>query len=107
MGPRWKWFLWRFVASIVLVAISLFLFSLAPMGDFIIWPFAIVSLVTAIVIWFYRHPDGYYGHEGSMRGSPRTEHERRVENDQAIQAERNSIGLSGYWVDRRFFGRFK
>jgi hypothetical protein len=89
------------------MAISLFLFSLVPMGDLIIWPFAIVCFMSAIVIWFYRHPDGYHGHDGAITRGPRNEHERQVENDQAIQAERNSAGLSGYWVDRRYFGRFK
>lgn len=95
------------MTSIVLIAISLFLFSLAPMGDFIIWPFAIVSFITAIMIWFYRHPDGNYGHEGTNPGGSRTEHERQVADDQTIQAERNMIGLRGYWVNRQYFGRFK
>jgi len=110
MSPRGKWFLWRFVLSAVLISFSLFLFSLDwNFGIFLIglWMIAAVCFVTAIAIWFYSHPDGYFGHDGELSKGPRTQHEMRRERYSAKQAELNRIGLSGFWVNRRNFGRFK
>ena len=110
MGSRWKWFLWRFVLSAVLISFSLFLFSLDwSLGYFLIgfWLIAAVCFVTAIAIWFYSHPDGYSGHDGEISKGPRTQHEMERERKRSQQAELNRIGLSGYWVNRRYFGRFK
>ncbi|NLX47326.1 MAG: hypothetical protein GXY70_04055 [Euryarchaeota archaeon] len=109
MSPRWKWFLWRSVLSAVLVSISLYLFTLDwSLGFFLIglWAIAAVCFVTAIAIWLYSHPDGCSGHEGEPPKGPRTQHEMGRERRRSQQAELNIIGLSGYWVNRRSFGRF-
>ena len=110
MDPRWKWFLWRFVLSVVMMSFSLYLFTLDwSLGYFLLGPWLIAALcfVTAIAIWFYSHPDGYSGYEREPSKGPRTQHEMEKERRQVKQAELNRISLSGYWVNRRYFGRFK
>lgn len=37
----------------------------------------------------------------------RTAHEMKMERDRYKLAELNRLGLSGYWVNRRHYGRFK
>ena len=61
----------------------------------------------AIAIWFYRHPDSHYRPEREGRAVPLTDHERKMNYHRSKQDELNSMGLSGFWVDRRYFGRFK
>jgi len=110
MNARWRWFLWRFVTSAVLITVALYLFALGwDLGYFLIglWGIGAVCLLIGIVIWFYSHPDNYRDIERELYKGPLTPHEARREHERAKQNELNGIGLSGYWVSRRYFGRFK
>jgi len=110
MSPRQRWFLWRFVVSALSIpfALCIFIHDWGP-GTYPFGLFALagVSLMTGIMVWFYRHPDGDRDRAGTQTIGPRTPHEIGKERDMAAQNELNRIGLSGYWVDRRYFGRFK
>ncbi|MCE5261158.1 MAG: hypothetical protein LLG21_04155 [Euryarchaeota archaeon] len=110
MSPRRRWFLWRFVVSALSIpfALCIFIHDWGP-GTYPFGLFALagVSLMTGIMVWFYRHPDGDRDRAGTQTIGPRTPHEIGKERDMAAQNELNRIGLSGYWVDRRYFGRFR
>jgi len=104
----WLW--WRLVVSALLLPLSFLFFIMGLNGflfQFIAWGIGILCLVIGIAVWFYRSPENNWDMEGRPASGPRTEHETRTELERSKLQESNSISLSGYWVDRQYFGRFK
>jgi len=108
MGPRRRWFLWRFVVPALSIpfALCIFIHDRGP-GTYPFGLFALagVSLMMGMAVWFNRPPDGDRGRAGTQPMGPRTPYEWGREHNMAKQNELNRMGLSGYWVDRRYFGR--
>ena len=105
---RWvSWLWWRLAASLILFTLSYALFILG--FDYLFfgpWRASVICFLAGIVVWFYRGPD-LYNPEKEGRMMPMTEHEARLNWERSKQDELDRIRLSGYWVDRRWYGRFR